>query len=154
MRNPANVKGTDLSSSYFPAPAYNGANIEVSTSPYCDILNQKSDDDVQNGNLFIVAINTDIQTYKELDNRTFDVWQTTGQPKRIQPDNSQPKSQATRQQKTGQLDKKTKGQKDKRTEGQKDKRKKGLKDKMTKRKNGKSQKYKKTRRQKDKKAKR
>ena len=41
MRNPANVKGTDLSSSYFPAPAYNGANIEVSTSPYCDILNQK-----------------------------------------------------------------------------------------------------------------
>ena len=26
-----NVKGTDLSSSYFPAPAYNGANIEVST---------------------------------------------------------------------------------------------------------------------------
>ena len=42
MRNPANVKGTDLSSSYFPAPAYNGGNIEVSTSPYRNILNKKA----------------------------------------------------------------------------------------------------------------
>ena len=40
MGNPANVKGTDLSSSYFPAAAYNGGNIEVSTSTYCKILNQ------------------------------------------------------------------------------------------------------------------
>ena len=33
MRNPENVKGKDLSSSYFPAAAYNGGNIEVSTFP-------------------------------------------------------------------------------------------------------------------------
>ena len=33
MKNPANVKGTDLSSSYFPVgAAFNGVNIEVSTS--------------------------------------------------------------------------------------------------------------------------
>ena len=42
MRNLVNVKGTDLSSSYFPAPAYNGANIQVSTSLSCNILNQKA----------------------------------------------------------------------------------------------------------------
>ena len=33
MRNPENLKGKDLSSSYFPAAAYNGGNIEVSTFP-------------------------------------------------------------------------------------------------------------------------
>ena len=43
MRNPANVKGTDLSSSYFPVGApYNGGNIEVSTSLYCNIRNRTS----------------------------------------------------------------------------------------------------------------
>ena len=43
MRNPANVKGTDLSSSYFPVGAgYNGGNIEVSTSLYCNIQNRAS----------------------------------------------------------------------------------------------------------------
>ena len=43
MRNPANVKGTDLSSSYFPVgAAYNGGNIEVSTSLYCNIRNRTS----------------------------------------------------------------------------------------------------------------
>ena len=43
LRNPANVKGTDLSSSYFPVAAYNGANIEVSTSSYYNILNRTYD---------------------------------------------------------------------------------------------------------------
>ena len=43
MGNPANVKGTDLSSSYFPVgAAYNGGNIEVSTSLYCNIRNRTS----------------------------------------------------------------------------------------------------------------
>ena len=43
LRNPANVKGTDLSSSYFPVgAAYNGGNIEVSTSLYCNIQNRTS----------------------------------------------------------------------------------------------------------------
>ena len=41
MRNPENVKGKDLSSSYFPAAAYNGGNIEVYFS-YCTIFNRNS----------------------------------------------------------------------------------------------------------------